>query len=169
MTLTLRHAKGDDLGCLLDGLGDAWGAMTKGRAWKDWRNVGGLAAEYVRGLDLTWSLRNGWHPHLHAAIYLPPGHDGDVEWFITRWIACLRAEGFIALREAQDAGREIRLESAKEAERVTAYAGATASMLSAQALGMALTRNPAEGSLSADEMLARSAAGETCFEKRRTE
>lgn len=166
VTLTLRHAKGDDLGYLLDGLGEAWGAMTKGRAWKDWRNVGGLAAEYVRGLDLTWSLRNGWHPHLHAAIYLPPGHDGDVEWFITRWIACLRSEGFIALREAQDAGREITIDSVKEAERVTAYAGATAAMPSAEALGMAMKKGRAEGSFGPFEMLARAAAGDAFFEKR---
>lgn len=166
VTLTLRHAQGDDLGYLLDGLGEAWGALTKGRAWQNWRSIGRLAVEYVRGLDLTWSLRNGWHPHLHIALYLPPGHDGDVDWFIARWIACLRAEGFIALREAQDAGREITLESAKEAERVTAYAGATAAMPSAEALGMAMKRNRAEGSFGPFEMLARAAAGDAFFEKR---
>lgn len=166
VTLTLRHAKGDDLGYLLDGLNEAWGATTKGRAWKDWRNVGCLASEYVKGLDLTWSLRNGWHPHLHIALYMPPGHDGDVEWFITRWIACLRAEGFIAVREAQDAGREITLESVKEAERITAYAGATAAMPSAEALGMAMKKGRAEGSFGPFEMLARAAAGDTFFEKR---
>ncbi len=166
VTLTLRHAQGDDLGYLLDGLGEAWGALTKGRAWQNWRSIGRLAVEYVRGLDLTWSLRNGWHPHLHIALYLPPGHDGDVDWFITRWIACLRAEGFIAIREAQDAGREITLESAKEAERVTAYAGATAAMPSAEALGMAMKRNRAEGSFGPFEMLARAAAGDAYFEKR---
>lgn len=166
VTLTLRHARGDDLGYLLDGLGDAWSAMTQGRAWKDWRNVGGGAVEYVRGLDLTWSFWNGWHPHLHIALYLPPGHSGDVEWFVTRWIKCLREQGFIALREAQDTGREITLESAKQAETITAYAGATAAMPSAEALGMSMKRNRAEGSFGPFEMLARAAAGDAFFENR---
>lgn len=166
VTLTLRHGRGDDLGYLFDGLNVAWKAMTSGRAWKDWRTVDGLSVEYVRGLDLTWSLRNWWHPHLHAAIYLPPGHDGDLEWFIERWIKCLQDEGFVALREAQDAGRKITIDSVKEAEKITAYAGATAAMPTAEALGMAMKKNRAEGSFSPFEILARAAAGDAFFEKR---
>jgi hypothetical protein len=166
VTLTLRHSRGDDLAYLFDGMNAAWKSMTSGRGWKDWRNIGGLAAQYVKGLDLTWSMKNSWHPHLHIALYLPPGHDCDVEWFITRWIKCLRDEGFIALREAQDAGKKITLESAREAETITAYAGATAAMPTAEAVGMALKRNRAEGSFGPFEILAKAAAGDAFFEKR---
>lgn len=165
VTLTLRHSRGDDLAYLFDGMNAAWKVMTSGRSWKDWRNVDGLSAQYVKGLDLTWSLRNWWHPHLHIALYLPPGHSGDVEWFIARWIKCLRDEGFIALREAQDAGKKITLESAKEAEKITAYAGATAAMPTAEAVGMAMKRNRAEGSFGPFEILAKAAAGDPFFEK----
>ena len=166
VTLTLRHNSGHDLAELFDAMGLAWGSMTSGREWRGWRNIGGLAAQYVKGLDLTWSLRNGWHTHLHVALYLPPGHSGDVEWFIERWIKCLEAEGFSALREAQDAGKAITLESVKEAERITAYAGATAAMPTAEAVGMAMKKGRADGSFTPFEILAKAAAGDAFFEKR---
>ena len=165
-TLTIRHNRGHDLDELFDAMGRAWGKLASGKAWRNWRNVGSLAVEYVRGLDLTWSLRNGWHPHLHVPLYLPPGHSGDVEWFIERWIKCLEAEGFHVLREAQDVGQAITLETAKEAEKIAAYAGMTAAMPTAEAIGMAMKKKRDEGSFTPFEMLAKAAAGDAFFEHR---
>lgn len=166
VTLTLRHTRGDDLGILFDAMSQAWEKLSSGKAWKNWRNTGDLSVEYVKGLDLTWSMRNWWHPHLHIALYLPPTHSGDVEWFVTRWIKCLRDQGFTAFREAQDTGKLIDLDTVKQAETITAYAGATAAMPSAEAIGTAMKRNRAEGSFGPFEILAKAAAGDAFFENR---
>lgn len=160
VTLTLSHRRGDDLGFLFGALSRAWTKLSSGKSWKNWRNVGALSVQYVKGLDLTWSLRNGWHPHLHIALYLPPGHSGDVEWFIQRWIKCLASEGFLALREAQDAGKTITLDSAKEAQAICAYAGMTAAMPTAEAMGLALKRKSGEGSFTPFEILAKATNGD---------
>lgn len=165
VTLTLKHQRGDDLKFMFEAMGRAWGRLASGKGWKNWRCVGDLSVQYIKGLDLTWSLRNGWHPHIHVALYLPPGHSGDVEWFIQRWIKCLEAEGFIALREAQDAGKLITVDSVKEAQSIGAYAGMTAAMPTAEAISMALKRSRSEGSFTPFEILAKAVAGEWSFER----
>lgn len=163
VTLTIRHDRGHDLDVLFDALGSAWGKLSSGKAWRRWRTVDGLSVEYERGLDLKWSFRNGWHPHLHIGLYLPPGHSGDVEWFVERWINCLEGEGFYALREAQDIGKRIDLDAVKQAVTITAYAGMTAAMPTAEAIGMAMKRNRTEGSFGPFEILAKAAAGDGYF------
>lgn len=166
VTLTIRHNRGHDLDVLFDAMSSAWEKLSSGKAWKDWRNTGGLSVQYVRGVDLTWSFWNSWHPHLHIALYLPPGHSGDVEWFVTRWIKCLADQGFIALREAQDISKKIDLDTVRQAETITAYAGATARMPTAEAIGTAMKKSKTEGSFSPFEMLAKAAAGDAFFEAR---
>ncbi len=166
VTLTIRHDSGHDLDVLFDAMGRAWGKLSSGKAWRRWRMVDGLPVEYERGLDLKWSFRNGWHPHLHIGLYLPPGHSGDVEWFVERWINCLEGEGFYALREAQDIGKRIDLDTVKQAETITAYAGMTAAMPTAEAIGMAMKRNRTEGSFGPFEILAKAASGDAYFTHR---
>jgi len=63
LTLTIRHAYGDDLRLLTRRLSLAWRAFTRGEPWKRLaRRLGIVGA--VRALELTHG-RNGWHPHLH--------------------------------------------------------------------------------------------------------
>jgi hypothetical protein len=60
----------------------------------------------IRALELTWSKRNGWHPHLHCLWFLddePPANevldvDGRHEWafdsrawFVDRWATMVKA------------------------------------------------------------------------------
>jgi len=166
VTLTLRHARGDDLGFLLDVIREAWKNVASGGAWNKWRKPGSLTAEYLRGIDLTWSFGNGWHPHLHIALYLPPDHSGDVEWFVQRWLSCLRALGFDAQRAAQDIStieKPTILQEIEAAETITAYAGMTAKMPTAEAIGMAMKRSRTEGSFSPFEILAKANAGDKFF------
>lgn len=166
-TLTVRHFRGDELPFLLDALGAAWKLVTSGKAWKNWRTTrSGLNVEYLRGVDMTWSVRNGFHPHLHIALYLPPDHPGDNEWLIQRWMKALRSLGFEAEREAQDISMFSAL-STEDAiaivEKITAYALATAKMLSAEALGMAVKRARHDGSFSPFEILAKAESGDRYF------
>lgn len=70
VTLTLRHVARQPLLTLLAGLSKSWDACRqhKGpRALWDAYTVG-----FVRKLEVTFG-RNGWHPHLHIAIFLKPG------------------------------------------------------------------------------------------------
>lgn len=99
LTLTVQHEFGDGLAWLLDGLTDAWKAVTSGKAWSNWRGVGEGSCQFVRGFDVTHG-RNGWHPHLHILLLLPPGRR-DAAWLLTRWRNCLAAQGFESLPEGQ--------------------------------------------------------------------
>lgn len=68
--LTVRHTAGEPLREVLGALSRAWRHLvshrrTKGllRGW-DWH----------RSIELTWG-RNGWHPHIHLLLLVPPGVD----------------------------------------------------------------------------------------------
>lgn len=166
VTLTVRHFRGDELPFILDGLGAAWTKLASGKAWKEWRSIGNLNTEFLRGVDMMWSVRHGWHPHLHIALYLPPNHPGDVEWFVQRWMKSLRSLGFEAERAAQDISMFTALsteEAIRTAEKITAYALATAKMPTAEALGMAVKRARHDGSFSPFEILAKAESGDRYF------
>jgi len=181
VTLTLSHHRGHNLSYLFDALSAAWSGLASGKAWQKWRSVfcevpaytndfgewspgvEQLNTEYVKGLDLTWSLKNGWHPHLHIVIYLPPGHSGDVEWFVQRWINMLAKQGFTALRKAQDVSSAMSSGSESNAEKATEYAEAMNKMLTAEAVSMATKRGRSEGSFSPFEILAKALSGDDFF------
>lgn len=100
LTLTVRHGFEDELPRLFTALNDAWKRVTSGRAWAEWRGRGDDAAQFVRGFDLTYG-RNGWHPHLHILLLLPPGRY-DARWLLGRWSDCLSEQGYECLDEALD-------------------------------------------------------------------
>lgn len=77
VTATLRHAWGDELGQLLEMLQGAWSRTFRwgGGDRPDW--YGGQ----VRAVEVTYG-GNGWHPHVHAAIFVEAGWDdcmADIE------------------------------------------------------------------------------------------
>lgn len=139
VTLTARHARGDELRGLWNRLSGAWKRVTSGRAWAELRAVG--APQFVRGADLTYGEGAGWHPHLHVLLLLPAAHgDGEVvaAWLLERWRAALEAEGLEALPQGLDARR------ADSPEAAAAYAVKPAAVYEAGAL--ALKRSKGEGS-----------------------
>lgn len=119
VTLTMRHHDGQALGELWDALSKAWHAVTSGRAWV--RNQAEFGSTQVvkitrgkrKGMAvierrLGW-LRvvevthgdNGWHVHVHAALFLPADTSGkDFELLgdemFTRWRDKLTALGLDA-------------------------------------------------------------------------
>lgn len=69
VTATMRHKFGDDLGQLLDLVQKAWSRTWRWKVRPSW--YGGQA----RAVEVVWSARNGWHPHVHAVIFVESGHD----------------------------------------------------------------------------------------------
>ncbi len=77
--LTVRHTKGEALADVFGALADAWRYMTKSRAFRPyWEGLG-----YARAVEVTYG-RNGWHPHAHLALVVPPERDvyelGEALW-----------------------------------------------------------------------------------------
>ena len=143
VTLTVRHGRRDDLARLLVGLRDAWQAATSGRWWKDFRRPG--TPEYVKGMDLTWSDRHGWHPHVHAVLLLPPGHPaGAPDRLAARWLESLERLGFQGLPGAQN------VQQCRDAGAAAAYATAPAAVYEAVGIGTKTGRNPRAGQTAFD-------------------
>jgi hypothetical protein len=68
--LTVRHTKGEALSDVFGALADAWRYMTKSRAFRrHWEGLG-----YARAIEITFG-KNGWHPHAHLALVVPPERD----------------------------------------------------------------------------------------------
>lgn len=84
LTLTLPHDEGDDLKPLRKHISRAWSRMTQGAPFKRWKERLELAGT-VRALEVTHG-RNGWHPHLHVALYSRGLTAGELEEF-REWCA----------------------------------------------------------------------------------
>jgi len=146
VTLTLRHKRGDDLAALFSALGTAWSRLTSGKNGKALRRLG--PPEFIRGLDLTWSARHGWHPHVHVVLLLPPGH-GDGEATATalaaRWRTVLGGLGWEALSGGQD------VQACRDAERAARYATCPAAVY--ESVGVATKTGGGRAGLTAFDLL----------------
>lgn len=116
LTLTMRHHRGHGLVGLWDALAYAWGAVTSGRAWVDWRERAGIVG-WVRVVEVTYG-RNGWHVHVHALLLLGGGVDAGTvaalrASLVERWARALARRG----HEAWDVGQDLRLVDGPTASR----------------------------------------------------
>lgn len=69
ITATLRHTRADDLSDVLALVQKSWSRTFRFKHRPQW--YGGQC----RAIEVTHG-RNGWHPHIHAAIFVNPGFDG---------------------------------------------------------------------------------------------
>jgi hypothetical protein len=69
LSLTVRHALGDDLKQVRKGVANAWRYMQAGKHWQAIKKQEKLVG-YVRALEVTHGA-HGWHPHLHILLMLP--------------------------------------------------------------------------------------------------
>lgn len=67
VTLTLQHTRSDKLADTLKLLTDTWRKMTSHRRYQEFKNMLELVGS-VRGLEHTWSEKNGHHPHIHLIL-----------------------------------------------------------------------------------------------------
>lgn len=69
VTLTTRHYLGDALGVTLDQALTSWAKMMRHRRWRALKQRLQVSG-YVRAVEVTWGQVNGWHPHIHALLFL---------------------------------------------------------------------------------------------------
>jgi len=99
LTMTLRHAFGDDLEGLRDGLLGALSRFKK-QHFTEFKTSWGWVGD-VRVIELTHGL-NGWHPHVHMLVFLRSPLSADrLENFgaacAARWQTALQAAGYDCL------------------------------------------------------------------------
>lgn len=88
VTLTVPHDFGDRLEPMRRHVSRTWTRVANGEPWKRWKRALGIAGQ-VRALEVTHGP-NGWHPHLHLALYTsspPPARDlvRFRTWLRERW------------------------------------------------------------------------------------
>lgn len=71
LTLTFPHEADHRLSELLEKFTKARQKLQNSKAWKiAWKDAGRLGS--IASLELTASLENGWHPHLHMLVFASP-------------------------------------------------------------------------------------------------
>jgi hypothetical protein len=85
LTLTLRHHRGQALAALIDQLFVAWRSTRATRSVREVfeRRVSASA----RALEVTWSERAGWHPHIHLMIRTSAWTDDEKRTLEREWLA----------------------------------------------------------------------------------
>ena len=90
LTLTVRHALGEDLGDVRRTLTNAWRRLFQGRAGMQLRRALGIK-HHVRALEVTHGA-NGWHPHLHVLVFHGRCPEpGALSFLQERWRAVVTA------------------------------------------------------------------------------
>jgi hypothetical protein len=74
VTLTFAHHAGQALAPNLDALLAAYRALVRGGSYRRLKARYGLA-HFIKGVELTWSGANGWHPHLHVLGFFAGAFD----------------------------------------------------------------------------------------------
>lgn len=103
VTFTLRHDRGDKLTDLLDALKAGYRKFKSGRAWQDIKDDFGVYGT-ITSTEVTnghgREKNNGWHPHLHALMFVLPFSQQKLErneaTFKARWTHVLDALGYDA-------------------------------------------------------------------------
>lgn len=145
LTLTARHAAGDDLRRLLDAMKDAKRALRRSRAWARLKPV---LAGTVTATEVTFG-RAGWHPHFHELLFV----QAEDEAAAVRLVETLRGEWARCLHRGNldGNGHAFRVDGAAKAGRYVAKFG------SGEAVGLADCSGPG-GSWGAAEEMTRAAS-----------
>jgi hypothetical protein len=104
VTLTVRHDRGQRLRPLWDAVAGCWHSTVSRKGWDLDVERHGIEG-WVRANEVTWSARNGWHPHVHALVIARAGLDverlGSSMW--NRWASATQRAGLASpLIEASD-------------------------------------------------------------------
>lgn len=68
LTLTFRHSRDDDLKEIMERFIQATSRFKSGKRFNNLRKKMGMIGS-VRDFEITWSERNGFHPHVHYALF----------------------------------------------------------------------------------------------------
>jgi hypothetical protein len=94
LSLTVRHGLGDDLRATRAGIARAFQRVIRGAPWKRFCKKYGLEHQ-VRALEVTHGA-HGWHPHLHALLFLETPLSKEelaeaIAWLQARWAQAVRS------------------------------------------------------------------------------
>lgn len=120
LTLTLRHTETDALNLTLNAALQGWSKLISGTAWTRRKERLGITG-YVRATEITRGA-NGWHPHLHALLFLEgePSAAQLLEfrdWVSSRWAQKVTALG--AKTPSDEHGVDLR--RVEDGEALAAY------------------------------------------------
>ena len=88
VTATIPHHAGHRLDAVLGAITESWAYLKAGNPWKRWAaRIGYIGA--IKGSEAT-NGRAGWHPHIHALLFLEADPGPEVEaaflvWLRDRW------------------------------------------------------------------------------------
>ena len=96
ITLTLPHHSGDPLRPMLNLLSTSRAKVIKGSPWKN-RMTSLGSPGFIWSLEVTHGC-NGWHPHLHIALFVGPDATTEQmeafsDWLINRWVSKVTEAG----------------------------------------------------------------------------
>ncbi len=125
LTLTVPHRQGDSLAWLIRGLFDAYRRLLQHRGFREvFRRALGCEARgafaSIRVVEVTYSDTAGFHPHLHALLFLSEqpsrsGFDEAEVWLRKHWPAAAVAEGL--RRPSGSIGSDLRRASGSKLAR----------------------------------------------------
>lgn len=84
VTFTLSHKMKDKLAPLVDDLLASYRRMTSGREYQSFAERSGIVGN-IKALEVTYSERNGFHPHLHVLMVTRRGAQVDRRWLKDKW------------------------------------------------------------------------------------
>lgn len=98
VTSTVPHKRGDALADRLATMTEVGGRVRSGAPWAKRRDRLGYRGA-ISALDLTWSSRNGWHPHNHSVWLfdreLSPAEVADFEaWHFGRLVSICERKNY---------------------------------------------------------------------------
>lgn len=152
LTLTLRHSMEDSLELTLNAVLKAWTKTITGAPWKRQKERIGLAG-YVRAVEVTRG-KNGWHPHVHALIFLQgsPSEEAlaDFEaWLSNRWAQKVVSLG--ARMPSKERGVDLR--HADDAQSIALYLSKVQEKKISDELTRADFKNGRSGSINPFDLL----------------
>lgn len=85
VTLTIPHKRDDGLEEMLDLISEGWRTIASHRRWKDLRKALEYLG-YVKALEITHGVVNGWHPHSHMLLFCGGGATAEMAEEVRRTI-----------------------------------------------------------------------------------
>jgi len=147
VTLTLSHGRQHALADTWDAIGKGWASVRNGKPWKADAAEFGISG-YCRVIEVTHSLRNGWHPHAHVLLFVegtPTDSDCERlrERIYGRWSRRLAKPdlGFRTLdfdRDGKAVGVDVRRADAHTVEYLGEYLAKFGYQPKSDAAGLAL-------------------------------
>jgi hypothetical protein len=84
VTFTLSHGRKDKLDSLVSDLLASYRRMTSGKAYQGFIERCGVVGN-IKALEVTYSDRNGFHPHLHILMVTKRGSKVERKWLKDKW------------------------------------------------------------------------------------